>query len=51
MEELKEALKAKVITEKELEIISKNIHLVPEKDLKRLGLIESKAEEVKSKKK
>lgn len=47
--ELKEALKAKKITEKELAIISENIAIVPKKDLKRLGLISEDKEEEKTK--
>lgn len=35
---LEEALKAKTVTEAEFAVISKNLHLVSEKDKKRLGL-------------
>jgi len=51
IKELKEALEAKSVTEKELAIISANIESVPAEDLKRLGLGGGEEEVVVVKKK
>lgn len=41
--DIKEALKAKTITGAELKVISRNIHLLSEKDAERLGLEKERA--------